>query len=249
LSRMVEKVQTKRGAVCGVHIKGDGLIPCKVAVAGCDAMQTFRKLLGRTKTAGPTYQRIKTLIPSPSLFILYLGVDSGLKNEPYPGSNIWMLSYDDLEAVYDSIQPGNFEVLLQNYLLHIAPDRSHLSALMYAPYRTRSFWQKRKGPLMQEFVKKIENDRIPLLTQHITYCGAATPQTLNRYTKNYHGAAYGWAGMLPQVALPEIRRPEGIAGLYLTGHWSTYGLGIPGVAYVARDTAGLIIKKTVITAK
>ncbi len=244
LSRSVEKIQTKSGTVCGVHIKGDGFVPCRIAVAGCDAMQTFRKLLGRTKASTMAFQKIKTLVPSPSLFILYLGIDSRLMDEPYPGSNIWMLSHDDLEAVYNSIQCGHFTLLEQNYLLHMAPDRSHLTALVYAPFRTRSYWQQRKEPLKQEFVERIEQERIPNLSQHITYSGAATPQTLYRYTGNYHGAAYGWAGTLPQIALSEIRNPDGIKGLFLTGHWSTYGLGIPGVAYVARDTASRIVKKS-----
>jgi phytoene dehydrogenase-like protein len=32
-------------------------------------------------------------------------------------------------------------------------------------------------------------------------------------------------------------------GLFLTGHWATQGMGIPGVTYLGYDMANFILKK------
>jgi phytoene dehydrogenase-like protein len=88
----------------------------------------------------------------------------------------------------------------------------------------------------------MDRSSIPGLKNHILYQEAATPATLERYTANYHGASFGWAGTVDQLAIGDFKRPRFIKGLYLTGHWTTHGLGISGGVYVGHDTARMILK-------
>ena len=96
-------------------------------------------------------------------------------------------------------------------------------------------------------MKWIEKNTIPNLSDHIVYKEAATPYTMYRYTLNYKGAAYGWAGTLSQFADSDFKKPSFIQGLFLTGHWTTYAQGIPGVAYQGYDTAKFLLKHEKLT--
>jgi prolycopene isomerase len=84
---------------------------------------------------------------------------------------------------------------------------------------------------------------MPDLSNQLLFKDAATPYTLYRWTLNYRGAAYGWACMPSQFALPELSKKTSIKNLYLTGHWTTLAQGIPGVVYLGRDTANIILKR------
>ena len=100
-----------------------------------------------------------------------------------------------------------------------------------------------KNKFIDFLIKRIEKNTIPNLSQHIIYKDAATPSTLYRYTLNYKGAAYGWATFPSQLFSSELKQATSIAGLFLTGHWTTQTQGIPGVAYLGSDTAKLILKR------
>ena len=97
--------------------------------------------------------------------------------------------------------------------------------------------------LLDFFIQKTETKAIPELSKHILFKDAATPLTLHRYTLNFKGATFGWASTPQQLAIPDLRKPSFLQGLYLTGHWTTQGLGIPGVVYVGYDTARMLLKK------
>jgi phytoene dehydrogenase-like protein len=45
------------------------------------------------------------------------------------------------------------------------------------------------------------------------------------------------------LAVEGFKKYSPIQGLYTTGHWTTQGLGISGVAYVGQDTAKIILRK------
>ena len=84
---------------------------------------------------------------------------------------------------------------------------------------------------------------IPNLSSHIVFKDAATPNTLYKWTLNYKGAAYGWARTPSQFAVTGFTQRTSIENLYLTGHWTTLFQGVPGVAYLGRDTSKKILNK------
>lgn len=237
-----KKIIVKNNKVSGVVLEKSGFIPSKYVISNCDARQTFFNLLGKRIVSKDFLSRINNMIPSLSAFILYLGIDEYFKNLPETNINIWIMSHYDLDKMYLSAEKGNFNSI-GGYLLHISPDRKCVLALMNTPFKNKYYWIKNKEKLSESLIKRIDADAFHGLSKHIRYKDAATPYTLYRYTSNYKGAAFGWACSLSQLALTDFRKPSFIQSLYLTGHWTTKGLGIPGVAYIGYDTAKMILKK------
>jgi phytoene dehydrogenase-like protein len=242
LSSPVKRIKIKDGDVKGVVIENGDFIASRYIVSNCDARQTFFKLLGKKILDLDFINRVNDMIPSLSAFVLYLGVDGYINNLPAIGTNLWILSNYDLDNVYLSAAKGNFNNI-GGYLIYIYPDKKRVLAFVSAPFKNKQFWMDNKEKFSKCFINKIEKDIIPDLTKHLSYKDAATPHTLFKFTRNYKGAAFGWACTPSQLAITDFRKPSFVQGLYLTGHWTTKGLGIPGVVYVGYDTAKMIMRK------
>lgn len=242
LSCRVNKIKVNQNAVTGVDLEADGFVPSRYVVSNCDARQTFFNLIGKKYLPESFIAEMNHMSPSLSAFIVYLGTDGYFDQDIFNGTNLWMLYYYDLEKIYRYAKKGDF-ANLGGYLLHPSLRKNSMVALMIAPYKTKRFWSENKQKLMKFFIERIDQDILHNLTDHIVYKGAASPHTLHRYTSNYQGAAFGWECTPEQLALTDFRKPSFIQGLYMTGHWTTKGLGIPGVAYVGFDTASMILRK------
>jgi phytoene dehydrogenase-like protein len=239
--RIVKKILVKNNAVTGVKLDNNETIISKYVISACDMIQTFKTFLGANVIGNQMISKLKNMIPSISTFILYLGIDKPFKGLPPPGTNIWYISYYDLEKIFYYMNLCDFNKA-GGYMLRLSPDKKTILGFSFAPFKTRSFWKQHKQRIAQDFLKKIEKI-IPDLKKHIVYFDAATPYTLYRYTFNYRGANYGWAPLQSQLFDPDFRQKSFIKGLYLTGHWTTQTHGIPGVSYLGYNTAKLILKR------
>jgi phytoene dehydrogenase-like protein len=242
LSCFVRKIKMKDNKVTGVVLDKDGFIPSRYVISNCDARQTFFRLLDKEKVEKEFYQKIKSMVPSISNFILYLGVDEYFKPLHNPGTFLFFSQHYNIEKTYQAAQKGDIEVY-NVYALRISHDKSTINAIILAPYKNKVYWNINKNKYLDSFIKRIEKYSIPGLSKHIIYKEAATPHTLYRYTLNYRGSSFGWAGTPSQLAVPDLRKPSFIQGLYLAGHWTTLGVGISGTAYVGYDTAKIILRK------
>lgn len=243
LSCFVKKIRVKDNKVAGIILKDDNFIQSKYVVSNCDARQTFFKLLGKKVVKEEVLNKIGSMIPSLSLFILYLGIDKLFRSLPKPGTNVWFLPHYNIEDMYLSAKDrkiNNFDA----HMVRLSPDKKTILAFINTPFKNKKFWDSNKYKFIDAFINRIEQYTIPELSKHIVYKDAATPYTLYRYTLNYEGAAYGWASMPSQLFTPELRQTTPIKGLFLAGHWTTQTQGIPGVAYIGYDTAKLILKKS-----
>ena len=77
----------------------------------------------------------------------------------------------------------------------------------------------------------------PGIQDRIMVLEAATPSTLQRYTGNCNGAAFGWK------QIPGFRGPKrhGIGNLHIAGHWGGLGGGVLAAAYSGAKAAGEIL--------
>jgi len=57
-----------------------------------------------------------------------------------------------------------------------------------------------------------------------------SPATMQRYTQNHQGAAYGWNVTPAQVGPARVQNKSPINGLYFAGHWTSPGGGVYGVS-------------------
>jgi phytoene dehydrogenase-like protein len=242
LSSLVKKIRVRDNSATGIVIENSGFIPSKVVVSNCDARQTFLKLVSKEKIEGEFYEEIRNMMPSISNFIAYLGMDSEFEPPQPPGTAVFFSGHYDLDRAYGAAQQGDFEGY-GGYSFRVSINRSTINALVPIAFRNKVFWDNNKSKLLESLLKKMEKYAIPDLSNHIAYKEAASPYTLYRYTLNYRGASYGWAITPSQLAIPTLRRPPFIHGLYLTGHWTTLGFGIPGVLYNGYDTSKLILKR------
>ena len=240
-SRLVKKIRVKDNKVMGVFVEKDGFIPSACVISNCDARQTFSKLLGNDLLPDEFLAKLRSMVPTLSTFVLYLGFDDSMTTLPAK-SNRWFFSDYDLNKSYDAARAGDFSNI-GRYLIHSSPDYKTMTAYMNMPFKSRKYWEANRERFSELFIKTIERDTLPGFSRHITYKETATPHSLWRYTRNYKGAAYGWESTPAQFADIEMRKPSFIRGLYLTGHWTTLGLGIPGVTYVGYDTARSILKQ------
>ena len=82
---------------------------------------------------------------------------------------------------------------------------------------------------------------IPNLNKYIEVKESATPKTLERYTSNTNGAAYGWEVTVDQMWENRLPQKTPIENLYLTGHWTRPGPGICAVVSSGWGVANLIM--------
>lgn len=240
-SKMAKKIITKDSTATGIVLNNDESITAKHVISNCDAMQTFSNLLDKRSMDIKRKETLNSLIPSVSFFILYLGVDDSLKAPSKAGSNLWFLSDYDLEKIHSEIESGKIQDIGW-FMFRVMPNKNSILCFTNAPFKSKDYWHVHKNELRDIFIKKIEH-LIPELSNHIIFKDAATPYSLYKWTLNYRGAAYGWAAMPSQFAVPEFSQKTFIQNLYVTGHWTTLAQGIPGVVYLGRDTARTILKR------
>lgn len=182
------------------------------------------------------------MIPSISYFILYLGIDKHFKSSINLGTTLHFFQHCDLNKAYQAAQEGDIEGY-GGYSLRVSHDSSTIGALIPAPYKNKRYWKNNKYKFSATLIDRIEKYSITHLSKYILYKDAASPHTLYRYTLNYRGASFGWAGIPSQFAVPDFRKPSFVQNLYLTGHWTTLGVGISGVVYFGYDTAKIILRR------
>ncbi len=245
LSSLAKRIKVKDNIVTGVVLETGEFIKSKFVISACDARQTFLKLIQKEFVKEQFLDNIENMISSASMFILYLGMNEAFITALEPRANLWFLSHTTAGDEYFSSKDPNVD-RIDEYLMHLSPDKKSIVALRFAPFKNKEYWEENKIKWQESFIEKIGSNAIPEISKFIQYRETATPHTLQRYTFNYKGAAFGWAGLPTQLTIPDFRKPSFIRGLYLTGHWTTHGLGIPGVAYVGYDTAKTILKKKII---
>jgi phytoene dehydrogenase-like protein len=236
---LVKKIKVNNRKVEGVTIDKKELISAKYVISNADATQTFLTLLGIENIGDKAVNSIKSMVPSLSAFIIYLGTDGKIKDLP-EDTAIWYLPYYDIDKIYNLTIQGKIDKL-DWFLLRLS-SKKNLMMLINVPFKDENYWNTNKERITNLFIKKMENF-IPNLSSHSIYKDSATPYTLYKRTLNYQGAAFGWARTPSQFAVTGLTQVTSINNLYLTGHWTTVAQGISGVSYMGRSTANLILEK------
>jgi len=258
LGTKVTKIFVENNKAVGVETAKGNKINAKYVVSNADARQTFLNLIGPEKLSDMFLNRLNQMEPSISFFQVWLGVDMNLRDKGINEHEIFCYASYDPDYVYDLCMQGKLEAgcgicipTLNDPSL--APENKHIVSLIYPiPYDCRENWEvengkrgssykKLKDEMMHQLVKTAERV-IPELSEHIILSEAATPLTLERYTQNYRGAAYGWASTPDQSGISRLQPKTPIKNLYLAGHWTTTGGGTITVAISGKNTAEMIIK-------
>ena len=123
----------------------------------------------------------------------------------------------------------------------LAPPGRHIIMLTtLLSYDCVDSWQESKPVFVQKMLD-LAARYIPGLKDHLLLVDAGSPATMQRYTLNSHGAAYGWDASPEQVGANRIGNRAPIAGLYFAGHWSSPGGGVYGACVSGMQAAQEIL--------
>ncbi len=239
LSSAVKKILLNGLSAKGVKLQDGKEIASRLVISNIDARQTFFNLLDG-KTDSSFLEKIDEMRESCSFFLLYLGIGgdldlSKLKRGFYHTStdidtigNEWLYI-----SVPTKICPG------------LAPENKQIVSVVVslnkAIYKNINDWKSFKESMTSDTINRLEA-YIPDLKKHIEVKESATPKTLERYTSNTNGAAYGWEVAVDQMWDNRLSPKTPIENLYLTGHWTKPGPGVCAVVASGWGVANLIME-------
>lgn len=239
----VEKIIVEDQRVVGVMVQGKR-IEAPVVVSNADMRQTVFELVGEHNFPGRYVQKIKKMQHSLSIFVVYIATDLDLAALNIAHESFCYRDFDH-DQNYARTQNGEVSWLSMTVPTlvdpELAPKGEHLLMLTtLVPYPIENGWQQAKQGFMDVMVT-MAGHYIPGLEQHIKFIEGGSPTTLQRYTQNYQGAAYGWDVMPGQVDPARTKNVSPITGLYFAGHWSSPGCGIYGVSVSGIQAAQKIL--------
>ncbi len=232
LSSRVEEIFLKDNRVTGVRLDSGKEISAEYVVSNIDARQTFFDLI--KEEVDRTYlDRMRGMKVSPSYFLLYLGLDpeldlSDFRRGFYHSPNDQWKYISAPTKVDKSLAPkGGQEITVV--------------ATIEEKYDDIEDWKDLKDRHTKGTIRYLE-DFVPNLSKHIEVIEAATPRTLERYTLNSKGAAYGWAVTLEQSGPGRPGNKTPVDNLYLAGHWTNPGPGVCAVVSSGWRVANMILR-------
>lgn len=239
LRRPAKRILLEGGRCARVETSDGADFPTEHVVSNADFHETFGRLLGG-EAGNNLVAEARGRSISPSFFIAY----AGIRRDAPPGTASSIGSYEsfDLDELMDRYVPFSDTDALGITIptvedTSLAPE-GHDVFIVHEliPHGDRSDWEREKDVYLEKTLRKAERV-FPGLTKQIAYCEAATPSTLESYTRNRSGAAYGWD---QTTHFPRIR--HGIGNLHLAGHWGEAGGGVLAAAYSGMRAAARILR-------
>ncbi len=240
---IVDTIIIENAQVAGIIVKGKR-INAPVVISNADIRQTVFNMVGEQYFPSRYLQRMKKMQHSLSIFSVYIATDLDLKAMGI-GHELFCYSDFDHDKNFARTQQGDITwISITAPTLvdpNLAPTGEHLLMLTtLLPYQAVDSWKQAKSKFIQDMLQ-IAAKTIPNLENHILYIEGGTPATMQRYTRNYQGAAYGWDVTPRQVGTARIQNQSPIKGLYFAGHWSSPGGGVYGVSVSGMQAAQKVL--------
>jgi phytoene dehydrogenase-like protein len=226
LGEDVRRILVEDGRVRGVELEGGRRVEADVVVSNADARHTFDDLVGREHLAPAFARRLDTLEPSLAACVVYAATTLDVSELMQTHETFVFPSWDH-EQTYADLRLGKVASAMWLSLPtladpSLAPPGEHLvvmSALV--PYDAVD-WKAEAGRAEEELVAAVEA-LLPGFREKVTFLESATPLTLERFTRNYKGAIYGWANTASQMGTKRLPHETPVQGLFLSGHWTQPG--------------------------
>lgn len=225
----VTRIEVRDGRAVGVEVAGSPLFPAPVLVrapvviSNADATHTFEDLVGEEHLPTAYLRRLRSLRPSMSMFVVYAA--STVDIAAMGGAHETFIYEDhDMDANFagfaEGRAPGTVVVVPTLLDPSLGPPGEHLvTSTALAPYDSPKPWDELKPILEDRYLDLIEK-LYPGFRAGLTFVSSATPLTMERFTGNRSGAAYGWENTPAQAGSKRLTYTTPIEGLYLAGHWA-----------------------------
>ncbi len=236
LNASVRQICVEQGKVCGILLENAQMIRANTVVSNADCLQTAELLVGRHHLPDSYWENLTSLIPSLSLFVVYLATDLDISARHHAHESFYFENADH-ELNFALTREGRFNwfsATLPSFAdASLAPPGQHIMLLTtVCPYEIGESWRKAKPRFQQRLLEKAER-YFPGLNQHLLFVESGSPRTLERYTLNHQGSAYGWAPTPDQVGPNRPGVCGQLPGLFHVGHWTRPGGGVAGVSVSA----------------
>jgi phytoene desaturase len=242
----VEKILIEDGQVRGVTLAGGRQVRAPVVVSNADARETFDELVGEELLPRRFVGRLRRMKPSVSAFLIFAGTTLDLAAQHAAHDNFLFTNWDHEQTYQDVMQvkPGGMSFNVPTLIdPSLAPAGEHSVILRaLAPFDIGKPWRDERDRYAEEFLS-ISEKAFPGFRDSITFYEAATPLVLERFTRNYQGACYGWEISPEQTGSGRLSHETPIAGLYMSGHWTQEGAGSFRTMTSGINTARIILGK------
>jgi phytoene desaturase len=245
LNTSVRRIGAENGKVTGVVLENGQLICADTVISNADAGQTAEFLIGKERLPGAYWDNLSRLSSSISLFVVYVATDLEISAQGRAHEAFFYDSFDH-DFNYSMTQKGRpnwFSVAIPSLAdSSVAPAGQHLMLLTtLCPFDVGTSWRSAKTSFQQLLLEKAEK-QFPGLNDRLLVVESGSPRTMERYTLNHQGAAYGWSPTPDQVGAnrPAVKGP--LDGLFFAGHWTRPGGGFVGVSFSGMLAAQAVLK-------
>lgn len=241
--KRVKNIKIVNKMVKGVFLNNGEFIESDYVISNCDAISTFSKLVNVKNMKCSFMNWLASLKPSISAFIVYLGISKELRQGVEKSYSLWYCRKDNIERIYKEWFKGkvsNFNDFLlcscpSFYDRTLVGDKGESMMLMTgAPYKNKNFWKTNKNKFIDDLIRMAERI-FGEFSSSIKTLMVATPNTIQRFTGNSGGAAYGWASIPEQNLDYETFKQHGVSNLFVVGHWALSPFGQGGINSVAQS--------------
>jgi prolycopene isomerase len=246
VNRDVRRIVVDDGKVAGVELEDGTRIGASVVISNADARHTFDDLVGHEHLPPQFVRRLHRMEPSLSACVVFAATTIDV-SEHLEAPEMFVFSDWDHDRVFTDVLAG--KVASATWLAiptlldpSLAPQGEHLVILSaLVPYDGID-WNREKERVTEELLDVIERS-VPGFRERTTFVESATPIALERNSRNFKGALYGWANTPEQTGTKRLPHETPIGGLYLSGHWTmpggtsfrVFASGVHTAQLVARD--------------
>ncbi|WP_144514814.1 phytoene desaturase family protein [Bacillus pumilus] len=250
LNEQVNKIHVKDRRITGVETAHQ-MYEADQVIAGADALTVYRHLIDEKDRPSFLNQKLATIEPSLSGFVLLLGVPK-VYDQLSHHNVFFPENYEqEFKDIFQQKQLPQDPALYICYSGHSepalsgGPGRSNLFVLANAPYVTKEQdWDMLKETYQQHVKTKLKEKGLFDIDQVTEYEAVQTPLDLQRKTGAFHGAIYGMSSNSFKQAFFRINnQSKDIEGLWFVGGTSHPGGGTPMVTKSGQLVAEAIIKQ------
>ena len=240
----VRRIEVDQGQVKGVMLDNGQHIAAPIVISNADMRQTVYSMVGAEHFTALFIKKLQRARSSSSIFVVYIATDLDLTKLDVAHESFYFDSFDH-EASYTTALSGKanwFSATVPTLIdPSLAPAGEHLIMLTtLVAYDAVRSWKAAKQNY-QDRILAMAEVHIPGLKDHLLWIESGTPRTMERYTLNEYGAAYGWEPSPEQIGPNRPGNESSIGGLYFAGHWSAPGGGVYGVTVSGVQTAQAIL--------
>lgn len=241
----VRSIRTREGVVESVVTAADEQIDCDAVVSNCDAVRTYRELLGGK--AAERFERKRVYEPACSGVVFYWGLKRRYEQLLHHNFIFSRDAEEEFDTIYRRGEPAPDPTA---YVCAPAisepavapPGGEALYVLVHTPYlRPHHDWKQMLPAYRQVVLDKLERTAgLEGLANAICFESTLTPEDIHHRYRVLDGAIYGLAshGKYLGAFKPGNRRKD-VQGLYLAGGAAHPGPGMPMVlmsGWIAADS-------------